>query len=318
MANDVSGSWGSNGGEWAVAIHGGAGDVAAKSIPARIEGCKRAASEAAKVLREGGPALNAVQRAVEALEDDPMFNAGTGACLTREGTVELDASIMEGKLLRAGAVCALPPFKNPIAIARAVLDAGGHVLYAGAGAEHFALEHRFVRVTDAELITAAARATWEKMRAKDDSAKPQNWAGGGHGNCSHGTVGAVARDTLGTVAAATSTGGRMYKRLGRVGDSAILGAGNYADDGAGACSNTGDGEAVMRLCLAKTVCEWMRAGMHPEDAARAGVQLLYDRTEATGGTILVDREGRIGLARTTAAMTWAAIAAEWEEIQAGS
>jgi beta-aspartyl-peptidase (threonine type) len=318
MANDVSGSWGSNGGEWAIVVHGGAGDVPARVIPARLEGCRRAASEGAKVLKEGGTALNAVQRAVEVLEDDPLFNAGTGACLTSEGTVELDASIMEGKLLRAGAVCAMPAFKNPITIARAILDEGGHVLYAGLGAERFAVKHGFARASDAELITPAARASWEKMRAKDDEARAQNWAGGGHDDCSHGTVGAVARDPLGTVAAATSSGGRMYKRPGRVGDSPILGAGNYADDAAGACSNTGDGEAVMRLCLAKTACEWMRAGIHPEDAARAIVQLLYDRAESTGGTILVDREGRIGLARSTPSMTWAAIAAEWDEIQAGS
>jgi beta-aspartyl-peptidase (threonine type) len=319
MANDVSGSWGSNGGDWAIVVHGGAGDVPARAIPARLEGCKRAASAAAKVLAEGGTALNAAQRAVEVLEDDPLFNAGTGACLTRDGTIELDASLMDGKLLRVGAVCALPAFKNPIVIARAILDLGGHVLYAGAGAERFAVERGFKRLADAELITPAARATWEKLRAKDDDAKAHNWAGGGgHENCSHGTVGAVARDALGGVAAATSTGGRMYKAVGRVGDSPIPGAGNYADDGAGACSNTGDGEAVMRLVLAKTACEWMRAGMHPEDAARAAVQLLYDRTEATGGTILVDPKGRIGLARTTAAMTWAAMAAEWDEPEAGS
>jgi beta-aspartyl-peptidase (threonine type) len=317
--SEVTGSWGSNGGEWSIVVHGGAGDVPAKAIPARIEGCRRAVQEGARVLREGGTALNAVQRAVEVLEDDPLFNAGTGACLTSEGTVELDASIMEGKLLRAGAVCALPAFKNPIQIARTALDEGGHVLYAGAGAERFAIKQGYKRLADAELITAAARASWEKLRARDDEAKPQNWAGGGgHENCSHGTVGAVARDASGTVAAATSTGGRMYKRPGRVGDSPILGAGNYADDGAGACSNTGDGEAIMRLCLAKTACEWMRTGMHPEDAARATVQLLYDRAEGTGGTILVDPRGRIGLARTTGAMTWAALAAEWEEVQAGS
>lgn len=321
MANEVTGSWGSNGGAWSVLVHGGAGDVATASVAAREAACQRAAAAAGALLASGDTALNAVQRAVELLEDDPLFNAANGASLTSDGTIELDASIMEGRDLGAGAVCALAPFKNPIAIARAVLDARGHILYAGAGAERFALACGFARVTDADLTTPGARAAWERLRAEEAAggdASGHNWAGGGHEGCSHGTVGAVARDAHGTVAAATSTGGLMYKRPGRVGDTPILGAGTYADDGAGACSNTGDGEAVLRVCLAKTACEWMRQGMHPEDAARAAVQLLADRTEGVGGIILVDREGRIGLARTTASMLWAAMSAEWDSALAGS
>ncbi len=321
MANEVTGSWGSNGGHFSIVVHGGAGDVSPASVDARTAACKLAAVEGAKLLAAGGTALNAVQRAVELLEDDPLFNAGTGACVTSDGTIELDAALMEGSRLSAGAVCALPAFKNPIAIARAVLDAGGHVLYAGAGAERFALACGFVRAKDEDMITPAARAIFERLRAEDPEAAfahTQNWAGGGHEGCSHGTVGAVARDTHGTVAAATSTGGRMYKRPGRVGDTPILGAGTYADDGAGACSNTGDGEAVLRVCLAKTACEWMRQGMHPEDAARAAVQLLADRTEGLGGIILIDPGGRMGLARTTTSMLWGAMAAEWDTPLAGS
>ena len=325
MANEVTGSWGSNGGDFCIVVHGGAGDVAPATIEARTAACKRAAAEGAKLLAEGGTALNAVQRAVELLEDDPLFNAGTGACLTSDGTIELDASIMEGSRLLAGGVCAMPAFKNPITIARAVLDAGGHILYAGAGAEKFALATGFVRAKDDDMITPAARAIYERVRAEDPEAayaQTHNWAGGGsgggHEGCSHGTGGAVARDTNGTVAAATSTGGRMYKRPGRVGDTPILGAGTYADDSAGACSNTGDGEAVLRVCLAKTACEWMRQGMHPEDAARAAVQLLADRTEGLGGIILIDRSGRMGLARTTTSMLWGAMASEWDTPLAGS
>jgi beta-aspartyl-peptidase (threonine type) len=317
MASEVTESWGSNGGEWSIILHGGAGDVPKSSSPARIEAAKRAAAEGAKVLAEGGTALNAVQKAVEVLEDEPLFNAGTGACLTSDGTIELDASIMEGTHLRAGAVCALPPFRHPITIARAVLDEQGHLLYAAAGAERFALAHGFLRVTDAELTTPASRAKWEEIHKSDLAA--ENWAGGttSHEGCSHGTVGAVARDPSGAVAAATSTGGRMYKRPGRVGDSPILGAGTYADDGAGACSNTGDGEAVMRVCLAKSACEWLRSGMHPEDCARAAAQWLLDRVEGRGGIILVDRHGRLGYARTTGSMAWAAMAAEWDEVRGG-
>ncbi len=321
MANEVTGSWGSNGGEWSIVVHGGAGDVAASTLEARVAACSRAAAEGGKILADGGTSLNAVQRAVELLEDDPLFNAGTGASLTSDGTIELDASLMEGTRLAAGAVCAMPAFKNPIAIARAVLDAGGHVLYAAEGAARFAVACGFARGKDEDMITPAARAFFERVRAEDPeggAAHAQNWAGGGHEGCSHGTVGAVARDGRGAVASATSTGGRMYKRPGRVGDTPILGAGTYADDGAGAASNTGDGEAVLRLCLAKTACEWMRQGMHPEDAARASVQLLVDRTEGLGGIILVDRDGRVGLARTTTSMLWGAMAAEWDAPLGGS
>ena len=302
----VTEAWGADGGEWSLLVHGGAGDVAAKALPNHVDGCKHAASEAARILAGGGSALNAAQRAVEIMEDNPRFNAGTGACLNADGLLELDAAIMEGTLLRAGAVAALPPFLHPIAVARAVLNDGNHVLYGGAGAERFALEHGFARSLDSEMTTEAARARWESVRA---GGKNEGWAGG--------TVGAVARDRHGTVVAATSTGGRVNKLPGRIGDSPILGAGTYADDQAGACSNTGDGEAVMRLCLAHTACEWLRAGMHPVDAARGAVRMMLARTNGTGGIILVDRQGRLGFARTTRTMTWAAAAEGWNEILGG-
>jgi beta-aspartyl-peptidase (threonine type) len=166
-----------------------------------------------------------------------------------------------------------------------------------------------VRTTIEAMTTPAARARWEAMRAKGTS-DAEGWAGG--------TVGAVVRDARGAVAAATSTGGRIMKRAGRVGDSAVLGAGTYADDAAGACSNTGDGEAVMRVCLAKTAVDWMRGGMHPEEAARASARLLLDRAHGSGGIILVDRHGRLGLARTTRTMTWAAAAEPLADVLDGA
>jgi beta-aspartyl-peptidase (threonine type) len=302
----VTEAWGADGGDWSVLVHGGAGDVRPEALPDHVEGCRAAAMEAARVLAGGGSALNAAQRAVEILEDNPYFNAGTGACLNADGRIELDAAIMEGTLLRAGAVAALPPFTNPIAVARRVLNEGGHVLYAGEGAERFALARGFARAADDALITDMARARWEQVRS-----------GGAADGWASGTVGAVARDRHGTVVAATSTGGRINKQPGRVGDSPILGAGTYADDQAGACSNTGDGEAVMRLCLAKSACEWMRVGMHPVDAARAAVRMMLVRTGGTGGIILVDRTGRLGFARTTRTMTWAAASDGWGDVLAG-
>jgi beta-aspartyl-peptidase (threonine type) len=302
----VTEAWGADGGEWSVLVHGGAGDVQAEMLQSHVDGCRTAASEAARVLMSGGSALNAAQRAVEILEDDPRFNAGNGACLNAEGRIELDAAIMEGTLLRAGAVAVLPPFQHPIAIARAVLNEGGHVMFAGEGAERFALSRGFARSSDDALITDLARERWEQVRG-----------GGGGEGWSAGTVGAVARDRHGTVVSATSTGGRINKQPGRVGDSPVLGAGTYADDEAGACSNTGDGEAVLRLCLAKTACEWMRAGMHPVDAARAAVRTMLMRTGGTGGIILVDKMGRLGFARTTRTMTWAAASDGWGDVLCG-
>ncbi len=287
-------------------VHGGAGDVRPEALPDHVEGCRIAAAAAAQMLAAGGSALNAAQRAVEELEDDPRFNAGTGACLNEDGVVELDASIMEGTLLRAGGVCALPAFQHPIAIARAVLNEGVHVLYAADGASRFALSRGFARARDQDMITDAARDRLERVRA---GLVDSNWAGG--------TVGAVVRDTSGTVVAATSTGGRVNKAAGRVGDSPIIGAGTYADDEAGACSNTGDGEAFLRLCLAKTAIEWMRSGMHAEDAARAAVRFAVARVQGSGGVITIDRFGRLGWARSTRTMTWAAASEGWSDVLGG-
>jgi beta-aspartyl-peptidase (threonine type) len=292
-------SSGRDGGAWSILVHGGAGDVSPEEAPAHAKGCVAAAEAGAAVLRAGGAALEAVERAVLVLEDDPLFNAGTGACLNEEGLVELDASIMEGTALRAGGVCALPPFAHPVSIARAVLEEARHVLYAGDGAARFAVARGFVRSTSEAMTTEAARARWLAARASS-----------GHGSASPpGTVGAVARDATRALAAATSTGGRFRKAPGRVGDSPIPGAGNYADDLAGAASATGDGEAVLRLCMCKAATDLLRSGLHPEDAAQAVLRMLATRTSGTGGVILVDRFGRLGWARTTRTMTWACASA---------
>ena len=276
-----------------VLVHGGAGDVPEASRAAHAEGCRVAAARGLARLLETGSALEAAMRAVEVLEDDPRYNAGTGACLDERGELALDAAIMEGTSLRAGAVCAMPAFVHPIQVARAVLEDGRHVLYAGEGAARFAEERGFARAEPASMITAAARARLENVLA---GRAERGWAGG--------TVGAVACDARGRVAAATSTGGMVAKRAGRVGDSPILGAGTYADDETGAASATGEGEAVLRLVLTRHVCELLRGGASPEEAARAGIERLGARLGASGGLIVVDAEGRVGHARNTQTMSW--------------
>ncbi|APR78339.1 L-asparaginase [Minicystis rosea] len=279
---------------FSILVHGGAGNVPVERRPLHAEGCRRAARAAADMLRGGGSALDAVERAVRALEDDPLFNAGTGACLNEDARIEHDASIMEGKTLRAGAVCALAGFAAPVSIARAALEDGRHVLYAAHGAHRFALARGFVEVAEEALITPAARVAFEAARALGGAT---GWAGG--------TVGAVARDRAGNVAAATSTGGMINKRVGRVGDSPLIGAGTYADDLAGAVSTTGHGEGMIRLGVARLVTLRMAAGIAAEDAARSTIDELRARVGATGGVIAVDREGRWGFARSTATMSWA-------------
>ena len=303
----MTGSWGADGGRWSVLVHGGAGDVPDASLAGHIDGAVKAATRAAAVLRDGGSGVDAAQQAVEVLEDDSRFNAGTGACLNAQGKLELDAAIMEGRGLTAGAVCALPAFRHPIAIARAVLEAGDHVLYAGEGARLFATAHGFTPADENTMITDAAR---DRLVRNQQGLVDGNWAGG--------TVGVVVRDVHGTVVAATSTGGKVGKAVGRVGDAPLLGAGTYADDEAGACSCTGNGEAFIRVCLAKTAIEWLRSGMHPDDAAHSAIRFVLERASGIGGMILIDKSGRMGWSRSTRTMTWAAASEGWDAVRSGA
>lgn len=280
---------------WSILVHGGAGDVPPERRPSHVAGCEVAAAAGAAILAKGGSALDAVQRAVEILEDDPVFNAGTGACLNEDGGIELDAAIMEGASLGAGGVCALPPFQNPIAIARRVMDASRHVLLAGEGAARFAVAQGFTRRDSESMITDFSRRRWELVRARHTV---EGTAGG--------TVGAVARDVRGSVSSATSTGGVINKLVGRVGDSPLIGAGTYADDLAGACSATGNGEAIIRVCLAKTIVDGLSSGARPEEVVRHAIAKLHKRTNEIGGAIAASPSGALALARSTKTMSYAA------------
>ncbi|MDD9946661.1 MAG: isoaspartyl peptidase/L-asparaginase [Myxococcales bacterium] len=291
----ITDTWHVGPSEWSILVHGGAGSRKGSRQMAAVAGCRTASETAARVLSTGGSALDAVELAVRCLEDDPTFNAGTGGALCSDGSMELDAAIMAGTDLRAGAVCALPPYRNPIAIARAVLQEGAHVLYAGAGAEAFARAHGFDPADPAEMVTDGAREELERARSQG---RATLWAGN--------TVGAVARDSGGRLAAATSTGGLPGQARGRVGDSPIVGAGTAADDERGACSVTGDGDAILRVSMAADALFRMACGSAPELAACEALELLAARTGAPAGLILVHPDGALAAAFTTPTMSWAA------------
>ena len=280
---------------WVILVHGGAGNVPVERRSLHEQGCARAAEAGAAILRASGSALDAVEAAVRALEDDPLFNAGTGACLNEDGVIELDAAIMDGATARAGAVAAMPPFKNAISIARAAMEDGRHLMYAAHGAARFAMQKGFARATVEDLRTEAALQRWTELR--EGRANEKGWAGG--------TVGAVARDEAGHVAAATSTGGMMDKAAGRVGDSPIIGAGTFADDAFGAASTTGHGEAFIRTVFAARVVEHL-SGETGANIAR-DLERMKALTGGDGGVIVIDRDGRAAWARNTATMSFAVV-----------
>ncbi len=273
----------------AIVVHGGAGGIEDHRVEAARAGCGAAVRAGLEILRRGGAALDAVQAAVRVLEDDPEFNAGVGAALTRDGTVELDAAIMDGATLRIGGIAAVPDLRQPIDLARLVLDDGEDALLVGEGAWRFARAHGIAPVPTESLITPRARERLATASARRE--------GGG-------TVGAVAIDAAGHVAAATSTGGITHKRAGRVGDSPLAGCGTYADDQAGAASATGHGEFILRVTMTRVAVDRMRAGATALEAAQAAVAELAARTGGTAGIITVDKLGNLGFAHNTARMSF--------------
>lgn len=267
-------------------LHGGAGAADPTQREERERGLRRAFDIAWQTLQQHGSALDAVVQAVIELENTPVFNAGVGACLTEDGTVELDASVMEGTTLHVGAVGTVRTVRNPILLAKAVMDSQRHVFLVGEGAERFAREHGFPVAQQEELITPRQRQRWQQSKQG-----------------SPGTVGAVACDYSGHLAAATSTGGMTNKLPGRIGDSAIIGAGTYADDALGAASATGKGESIIRTTLTRTAVAWLRNGRDPQWAATQAIALLKKRTQSEAGIIVVDALGRIGYAHNAPAMS---------------
>ncbi len=274
-------------------VHGGAGLVDDELVEPSLRGCREACARGLVVLDRGGTALDAVEAAVRSLEDDPTFNAGHGSVLNADGEVEMDACIMSGDL-KAGAVGAVRAVANPITVARRVMERTRHVFLAGAAADRFAAAQGLGLASPAELITARQKARWASPEAP-----PSSQARDG------GTVGAVAVDASGQVAAATSTGGLFRKMPGRVGDTPVIGAGTLADDRLGAASATGVGEDIMRLSLARAALELAASGAPAQRAAQQAVELLASRTGASGGIILITPAGDLGIAFNTRRMSHA-------------
>lgn len=293
-----------------IAIHGGAGTISRDTSPEEVKAYHEALADVLRagqaVLASGGSALDAVTEAVRHLEDCPRFNAGRGAVFTHEGTHELDAAIMDGATLDAGAIACVHRVRNPILAARAVLERSPHVLLVGEGAEAFAAAHGAALVDPAYFYTQARYAQWQRALSEAAVALDHDFPlekAPIDPDTKFGTVGAVACDVGGHVAAATSTGGMTNKAVGRVGDSPLIGAGCYANDATAAVSATGTGEAFIRTVACYEVGALMAyAGLSLADAAERVIRERLPRVQGRGGLIAVDAQGNVALPFNTEGM----------------
>lgn len=286
-------------------LHGGAWDIPKEAHQAHVDGVRQAAVLGQKLLQAGRPALDVVEQVIRLMEDDPTFDAGRGSHLNHLGHIELDALIMDGKTLDNGAVAAVQCIAHPISLARLVMSETDHALLVGVGAQDFAERMGIPRASEEDLLVGRELELWEqvqhdpspKTRSTFDPSKPQ-----------HGTVGAVARDRDGNIAAGTSTGGTLHKMAGRVGDSPLIGSGGYADNELGGASATGWGESLMKVVMCKTVCDLMGSGLDAMSAAKQAVQKLNsDQVQGLGGVIVIDPQGRVGFDYNTPFMARAYI-----------
>ncbi len=280
-------------------IHGGAGtiersEMTAENEKAHREGLEQALRTGYGVLKRGGSSLDAVEAAIHVLEDDPLFNAGKGAVFTHDGTNELDASIMDGKTLAAGAVAAVKHIRNPISLARMVMEKSPHVMLTGDGAETFAKKMGVALVDQKYFYTDERWQALQKLlKATPSPTRDKD---------RHGTVGAVALDQAGNIAAGTSTGGTTNKQFGRVGDSPVIGAGTYANNETCAVSCTGDGEYFIRAAVAHTVSALMQyKGLPLKEAAQTALDNAK-QLGGTGGLIALDKDGNFAMPFNTSGM----------------
>ncbi len=292
-------------------IHGGAWAMPDNAIVAHERGIAAALHAGYAALDRGASSVDAVQAAVTAMEDDDTFDAGRGSFLTRDGRVQMDALLMNGQNLRTGGVACVERIRNPIAAARLVLDHSPHVYFVGIGAERFARQHGMQLVENSELIIARERdRLMAFQKAEIQGASDTTFSGvseftaSAATEISHDTVGAVAMDRYGNLAAATSTGGTLSKAPGRVGDSSLIGCGCYADNQSAAVSLTGWGEPIMKLVLGKWAVDRVAGGSTPQQAATDAIGYLQTRLGGHGGIILIGPDGQLGLAHNTPRMAW--------------
>lgn len=283
----------------AIIVHGGAWDIPDEAVDDHKNGCLQAVKAGWQVLLSGGSALEAVTTSALMMEDDPTFDAGRGSFLNADAEVELDASIMRGSDLRAGAVAAVRRLRHPILLARMVMEQSEHVFLVGRGAEQFARRNGMKSCRTRDLLVGRELQRYQDLRSRTDFHAREVFE-----KRPRGTVGAVAFDAEGHLAAATSTGGTPQKMPGRVGDSPIIGAGTFADDTSGAASSTGWGEGIMRVLLAKTACDLLAVD-DPYAAAQKAVSVMAQRVAGKGGIILIDRHGRVGFSFNTPRMAYA-------------
>src|SRR5579863_6247346 len=292
-------------------VHGGAWAMPDDMVDAHLRGVNNALAAGWRVLERGGSSLDAVEEAVVVMEDDETFDAGRGSFLNRDGRVQLDALIMDGGTLRAGGVGCVEHLRNPVRAARKILSESPHVYFVGEGAEKFAAEHGIPLCKNEDLIIPR-----EVERLRQYQAEAAKADAAPHGNdlfapssddvtISHDTVGAVALDRDGNIAAATSTGGTLNKAPGRLGDSSLIGCGCYADNQSAAASTTGWGEPIMKLVLAKWTTDRIAAGNLPEWSALEAMNYLKQRVNGHGGIIVLDPGGNFGIAHNTPRMAWA-------------
>jgi L-asparaginase / beta-aspartyl-peptidase len=293
-------------------VHGGAWAIPDDMLDAHLNGVCNAATIGWHVLDCGGSALDAVEEAVVALEDDETFDAGRGSFLNRDGKVQLDAFMMDGATLRGGGVGCVERLRNPVRAARRILSDSPHVYFVAEGAERFAAEHGIALCRNEDLIIPREIERLREYQAQQTT----------HGNdlfapeLSHDTVGAVALDRDGNIAASTSTGGTLNKAPGRLGDSSLIGCGCYADNSSAAASTTGWGEPIMKLVLAKWAADRVASGSLPAWVAKEAINYLKQRLDGHGGIILLDSQGRFGIAHNTPRMAWAVRTVE--KLEAGT
>jgi beta-aspartyl-peptidase (threonine type) len=302
----------------AIIVHGGAGTWRPDRSQAGLEGVKRAAKTGFEILTKGGSAVDSVMEAVAVMEDDGAFNAGYGSSLNIEKSVEMEASIMDGKTLQAGAAGLLKDIKNPVRLARIVMEKTDHIFVVGKGAEKLAKIFKLERRNPVNELRLEYYEQQKKalQKGKFELAKLTELVKEYPELFELETVGAVALDENGNVAAATSTGGFPLKLSGRIGDSPLIGCGTYADNLSGACSATGVGEIAMRLVLTKTACNFMESGKTAQDAVEMGIRLVNERilNEYNHmGLIAVDIHGNIGAAHNSPNLCWAYVTSEIHE-----